>query len=63
MNQFKTLRIKAGLSVNQAARLLSVDSVSVRRWEMETDKGSSRNAPPLALKVLYWYREKIPPDL
>ena len=59
---FKALRLKAGLSVNQAARLLSIDPVSVRRFEMDVTKASARTPPELALKVLRWYIEKTPPS-
>ena len=63
MTIFKSFRIKSGLSVNQAARLLSIDPVSVRRFEMNPDRSTSRNPPALALKVLQWYIDHVPPAL
>lgn len=60
---FKKARLEAGLSVSEAAELLSVNPVSVRRFEMDPDKKTSRPAPPLAIKVLKWYAAQVPPSL
>ncbi len=59
--KFKQARNLAGLSIKQTAHLLSIDPVSVRRFEMDPAKSTSRNPPPLALKVLDWYEKKNPP--
>ena len=60
---FKQARCDAGLSVGDAARLLSVDPVSIRRFEMDPEKKSARDAPPLLLRVLDWYTRQVPPQL
>jgi len=60
---FKEARLRAGLSVNEAAKLLCVDPVSVRRFEMDPSKQTARPAPPLLIKVLDWFTDQVPPTL
>lgn len=64
MTEFQKARELAGLTVREAAALCRVDDVTVRRWEMnpKTTK-TSRNAPPLAIAVLAWYAQGVPPSL
>lgn len=63
MTPFKKARLTAGLSVKDTAKLLAIDPVSVRRFEMDPAKKTARQAPELAIKVLDWYARQIPPTL
>ncbi|MCP4986408.1 MAG: helix-turn-helix domain-containing protein [Colwellia sp.] len=55
MTNFKSLRLRSGLTPNQAAKLLCMDLVSIYRFEMNPDKKTARKPPELALKVLEWW--------
>lgn len=62
MTPFKQARLSAGLSVKEAAQLLLIDPVSVRRFEMDPiATKTSRTAPPLAIRVLEWYAQGLIP--
>ena len=62
--KFKQARQRAGLTVNQCADLLSIQSVTIRRYEMDpATTNTFRNAPPLTVKVLGWYADKVAPSL
>ena len=63
MTDFSEARQAAGLTVRETASLLSVDTVTVRRWEMAPNKSTARTAPPLAIKVLKWFADGVPPQL
>ena len=58
---FKEARLKAGLTVYNASRLLRIQPNSVRRFEMSPDKTSARKAPELAILTLLWYSAGCPP--
>ncbi len=55
MTNFKSLRVKSGLSVEQCAKLICSSPISVRHFEMNPDKKTARKPPELALKVLEWW--------
>ena len=63
-NKFKQARVKAGLSVNDCAKLLRLkDPHSLRRWELDESKSTYRSAPEWAFAILDWYTRGVKPEL
>lgn len=54
--EFKEARQSLGLSVNRLAEILDVKPTTVRRWEMGSDKSTSRDPSTTACQVLRWIR-------
>ena len=52
--EFKEARQKLGLSINELARILDTNPLTIRRWEMPDDRGTSRSPNPIACQVLRW---------
>ena len=52
--EFKETRINLGLSINELAKILDTNTVSIRRWEMSDDKRTARAPNPIACQVLRW---------
>lgn len=51
--QFKRARNKLGLSANQLAHILGVETRTLRRWE-DCDGPSGRPPNPIACRVMEW---------
>ena len=63
MTAFKAAREAADLTVRQAAALCRVGEVTIRRWEMRPGQKTARNAPPLAIAVLEWFKDGSAPTI
>lgn len=62
--EFKEAREKAGLTVNQCAKLLRLNPVTVRRFEMDPETATTaRQAHDLHFDVLTWFADQTPPCL
>ncbi len=55
--EFRKARISLGLSVNQLGEILDTNPVTIRRWEMDDDKNTSRDPNPIACQVLRWLKD------
>lgn len=50
--QFKAARQSLGLSVNQLAKALDTNPVTIRKWETDPKFNTARSPNPIACKVL-----------
>ncbi len=53
-NDLKEARNKLGLSAAKLGKLIRVDPVTVRRWEMSADKKSHRSIPGPVAVLMEW---------
>lgn len=52
--EFKKARQTLGLSINELARILDTNPVTVRKWETNPDRKTARAPNPIACQVLGW---------
>ncbi len=52
--EFKEARIKLGLSQSQLGHILATNPSTIRKWEAEEDRSTSRNPNPVAVQVMHW---------
>jgi DNA-binding transcriptional regulator YiaG len=54
---FRTKREQIGLTPLECATMLGVDVKTIRRWERDPSKKTSRAVHPTALRVICWMAE------
>lgn len=52
--EFKEARIFLGLSQAQLGEILNTSPTTIRKWEAEADRRTSRNPNPVAVQVMRW---------
>ncbi|MGB0967619.1 MAG: helix-turn-helix domain-containing protein [Halocynthiibacter sp.] len=52
--EFKEARISLGLSQNQLGIILDTNPATIRKWEAEDDRNTSRSPNPVASRVMSW---------
>ena len=54
-SEFRAARKSLGLKPSQLAKILNVDSSTVRKWELEPGRSTSRKPDPIACRALEWF--------
>ncbi|MFV0385608.1 helix-turn-helix domain-containing protein [Paracoccus sp. (in: a-proteobacteria)] len=52
--EFKKARRALGLSQAQLGVILDTNPTTIRKWEAEEDRSTSRNPNPVAAQVMRW---------
>lgn len=53
--EFKEARRKLGLSQNQLGEILDTNPATIRKWEAEEDRATSRAPNPVASQAMRWF--------
>lgn len=59
--EFKEARISLGLSQAQLGAILNTNPTTIRKWEAEADRSTSRNPNPVAAQVMRWLLDGFRP--
>jgi len=54
-NEFKEARIALGLSQTQLGKILDTSPTTIRKWEAEPDRSTSRAPNPVAAQAMRWF--------
>jgi DNA-binding transcriptional regulator YiaG len=60
-HEFKEARITLGLSQAQLGEILNTNPTTIRKWEAESDRSTSRKPNPVAVQVLRWLLDGFRP--
>lgn len=52
--EFKEARIALGLSQAQLGAILNTNPATIRKWEADADRSTSRSPNPVASQVMNW---------
>lgn len=52
--QFKSARLKLGLTQGQLSVILDTAPQTIRKWEMGEDRSTARSVNPIAARVMAW---------
>ncbi|MEM7295817.1 MAG: helix-turn-helix domain-containing protein [Pseudomonadota bacterium] len=59
--EFKEARISLGLSQAQLGVILNTNPATIRKWEAEEDRSTSRAPNPVAVRAMHWMLEGFRP--
>ncbi len=59
--EFKEARIALGLSQAQLGAILDTNPTTIRKWEAEPDRRTSRAPNPVAARVMRWLLDGFRP--
>jgi len=60
-SEFKEARITLGLSQAQLGAILNTNPTTIRKWEAEADRSTSRHPNPVASQVMRWLLDGFRP--
>lgn len=52
--EFKEARRKLGLTQSQLGAILDTNPVTIRKWEMDESRSTSRSVNPVAAQAMRW---------
>lgn len=59
--EFKEARRTLGLSQSELGAILDTNPVTIRKWEMDDERASSRSPNPVACQVMRWMLDGFRP--
>ena len=59
--EFKEARNTLGLTQSQLGEILNTYPATIRKWEMEDDRSTSRSPNPVAARVMRWMLDGFRP--
>lgn len=59
--QFKEARQSLGLTLSETAKILDVDSRTIRKWEASDNCSTARHPNPIASRVMQWMLDGFRP--